>query len=1117
MAGGLTVSVRQIGSYPTTQPAIPSDLVLTQRGGLGGPYLAPTAYDLITQVLADSGPLGVGIAADPNTFSSQIIALALSVPPAGQVFFNAYVDNQDVWRYLRNGPAGSIGPDGRGGMTFANAGIGAEGAAITGGAAMQSVLMGLSAAGALSLPHGTLSVARDPASALEVATMGWVGASTVASFNGRRGVVTLSAADVYCALGLDPCDPFATVSWVNAQICGTVSQAIATTPMVRSFNGRVGNVFLNTCDLNIATFTGPPTGLPPLMVPTPPLSTATPPPDPSTVVNIAWVTQQQQGMLEGYATEAWVLEQLQTVNVGVMSWNGRSGAVTLQLSDVTQVGGAPSASPTFSGYVSVPTPPPGTSDAQAASTAFVQQAIQSATAGVASFNGRTGAVTLNTADITGAGGAPLASPVFTGVPAGPTAAAGTSTTQLATTQFVASAIAGLTGVNSFNGRSGVVTLTSGDLTGAGGALLASPSFTGNPSAPTPPAGDNDTSIATTAFVTAAINTAVSGIESGVTSFNGRTGAVTLNTNDISAAGGLTNPSPGLTGTPTAPTAAPGTNTTQLATTAFVEAAIAANPGGVTSFNTRTGAVSLVLADVTGVGGAPTASPALTGTPTAPTAVAGTSTTQLATTAFVMNAISGVVSGVSSFNTRTGAVTLAAADITGAGGALLASPALTGTPTAPTAAVGTSTTQLATTAFVQAAIAAGGVTSFNGRSGAVTLTLNDVTSVGGAPLASPNFSGVPTAPTAAAGTSSTQLATTAFVTTALAGLSPTVVSATAPATPGQGQLWWNTNDGQGYVWTGQQWVVFVNPPMGLTQGQADARYLQLSGGTLTGPVTMATNAASLRMSTATTTVDGGKIIFPNTVSGTNNFQLFSNTANNPPLIGFNTGGNYLWSLNNGGDTTCRGATFTGNIVVQGGATFNSGFTSGQNSLCQAALGVGPQTAWALGTIALLQAQNTSGTAAAFYCNAPGAATLMRVDTTNAVLCNFQFGSTQVGTISTNTANTSYNTSSDGRLKGNVAPIENGGGLIDQLAPVSFEWTSNPSLGTDYGFIAQDVESVFPMAVTAGSGNPGDADFRPYGMDLSKLVPLLVAAVKALRARVAALEANASLAPAVPVAA
>lgn len=105
-------------------------------------------------------------------------------------------------------------------------------------------------------------------------------------------------------------------------------------------------------------------------------------------------------------------------------------------------------------------------------------------------------------------------------------------------------------------------------------------------------------------------------------------------------------SPAFTGTPSAPTAALGTNTGQLATTAFVT----------TNF-------------------APIASPGLTGTPSAPTAAPGTNTTQIATTAFTLNALAGL--------------------------APLASPAFTGTPTAPTAALGTNTTQLASTAFVQA--------------------------------------------------------------------------------------------------------------------------------------------------------------------------------------------------------------------------------------------------------------------------------------------------------------------------------------------------------------------------------------------------------------------------------
>lgn len=125
-------------------------------------------------------------------------------------------------------------------------------------------------------------------------------------------------------------------------------------------------------------------------------------------------------------------------------------------------------------------------------------------------------------------------------------------------------------------------------------------------------------------------------------------------------------SPALTGTPTAPTAAAGTETTQVATTAFAaavakseaaaaagtakEEAIAAIPTNIGAFTndadyaTKTevsDAVSGVKEEIEGAAAgtyAPIASPALTGVPTAPTAEAGTATTQVATTAFVKDAV-----------------------------------------------------------------------------------------------------------------------------------------------------------------------------------------------------------------------------------------------------------------------------------------------------------------------------------------------------------------------------------------------------------------------------------------------------------------------------------------------
>ncbi|MFC7508356.1 phage tail protein [Pantoea stewartii] len=82
-------------------------------------------------------------------------------------------------------------------------------------------------------------------------------------------------------------------------------------------------------------------------------------------------------------------------------------------------------------------------------------------------------------------------------------------------------------------------------------------------------------------------------------------------------------SPVLTGTPKAPTAPAGTNTTQIASTAFVQAVV-------TVLNN-----ALALK-------APLASPALTGTPTAPTAAQTVNNTQIATTAFVKSAIAALV-------------------------------------------------------------------------------------------------------------------------------------------------------------------------------------------------------------------------------------------------------------------------------------------------------------------------------------------------------------------------------------------------------------------------------------------------------------------------------------------
>jgi hypothetical protein len=114
----------------------------------------------------------------------------------------------------------------------------------------------------------------------------------------------------------------------------------------------------------------------------------------------------------------------------------------------------------------------------------------------------------------------------------------------------------------------------------------------------------------------------------------------------------------------------------------------------------------------------------------------------------------------------------------------------------------------------------------------------------------------------------------------------------------------------------------------------------------------------------------------------------------------------------------------------------------------------------------------------------------------------------GNIASNGSTTSYNTSSDSRLKENIVDAGPSGGVIDSIRVRSFDWRDGVSGHVTHGFIAQELDAVFPGAVTHGQVMPGP-DGNPmetfWSVDPSKLVALLVHEVQSLRARVAALEA------------
>jgi hypothetical protein len=107
---------------------------------------------------------------------------------------------------------------------------------------------------------------------------------------------------------------------------------------------------------------------------------------------------------------------------------------------------------------------------------------------------------------------------------------------------------------------------------------------------------------------------------------------------------------------------------------------------------------------------------------------------------------------------------------------------------------------------------------------------------------------------------------------------------------------------------------------------------------------------------------------------------------------------------------------------------------------------------------------------------------------------------VGNILTSGSSTSYNTSSDYRLKENVVPMEGALDRVDALKPSRFNFIADADKTVD-GFLAHEVAEVVPEAIS-GEKDAVDEEGNPVyqGIDQSKLVPLLVGAIQELRAEI-----------------
>jgi hypothetical protein len=422
--------------------------------------------------------------------------------------------------------------------------------------------------------------------------------------------------------------------------------------------------------------------------------------------------------------------------------------------------------------------------------------------------------TLGTNAYTSTAFAPLASPTFTGVPAAPTAAALTNTTQVATTAFVT---------------------TADNLK----ANLASPTFTGTVTLPTgtvavtQAANNNTTAVATTAYADAQATAAVSGKQNTLTNSAGLAGALSDETGTglavFATSPTLVTPNLGtpstlvgtnITGTAAGLTAGTVTTNANLtgevtstgnATTVTNAAVIGKVLTGYTAGAGTVAATDNILQAIQKVDGnvalrAPLASPTFTGTPSLPTGTTGITqaaadnSTKLATTAYADAAAGAAVTGKQNTLTNSAGLAGALSDETGTGLAVFATSPTLVTPNlgTPSTLVGTNITGTAAgltagtvttnanltgevtstgnaTTVTNAAVIGKVLTGYTAGAGTVAATdniLQAIQKIDGndalkAPLASPTFTGTPSLPTGTTGITqtaadnSTKLATTAY--------------------------------------------------------------------------------------------------------------------------------------------------------------------------------------------------------------------------------------------------------------------------------------------------------------------------------------------------------------------
>ena len=291
------------------------------------------------------------------------------------------------------------------------------------------------------------------------------------------------------------------------------------------------------------------------------------------------------------------------------------------------------------------------------------------------------------------------------------------------------------------------------------------------------------------------------------------------------------------------------------------------------------------------------------------------------------------------------------------------------------------------------------------------------------------------------------------------------------------------------------------------GNIDVGSSNIDGGTITADTALVgtLSTASQTNITAVGALNGGSITsgFGNIDVGSSSIDGGAITADTSLTVAGATsisdGSAGSPSLTNTGDTNTGlffpdddtiGIATAGSERVRFDSAGKLGVNAGDFTLYNSTSGGGVQL-WPDGASAMAR----SGSSTVFYINKT---------TANGKAIEFRRGGSAVGDINLGSSSTTYNTSSDYRLKENVIPITDSLSRLMKLKPSQFNFIKDKNITID-GFLAHEVEEIIPEAVTGEKDavdNEGNNIYQ--SIDHSKIVPLLTASIQDLVKKVEELE-------------